>query len=1281
MKRLVFLLLVCAGVAESQVQTVDWFRRSARDTVYLQNVRLGARVAFLTFPDGTVMATAGSGAGTGDTIHYLVTYTYANAHYLRVGDVGVLPSQLHDSLQSVRGEIFPIVQDSLTTKLNRGEASTLLAKKVAWDDTTSVVATRVWANGRFLLTGDIGVLPAELHDTVQVVRGEIFPKVQDSLNVKLNRGEATALLATKANTSHTQAISTVTALQDTLDVKLNRGEATTLLSGKANTNHTQAISTVIGAQDSLDVKLNRGEATTLLATKANTSHNQAISTITGAQDSLTAKMNRTELRNGAFFDTTKYHGSESINQVGPVLKMSTTDSASTRAYARSLAFTGSLDSVLMVSTAQFNQRVDTNRAGSGMSSKNQIASAYAVLAHIHAQSTVTGLTDSIAAKPTRPELTTLLSGKAASAHSHTQAQIVTTGWITDTATNKLNRGEATTLLAMKWSKSDTASTLLSKTVAAETYQTKGSSADSTLFSTLYRLNQRTDTSRASTCMSSKNQIQISIHDSLQARSVPITFTATHLVKAGASDSLTNGMVTVDAVTDTASSRAYARSVGGGGTGTGTFKGIHATNKANLPDSATIAAGVWASVAQSGTTITLSIDSSQFTRVGINPVSTGNYVAGFKASDSLGVFRLKDTTGISWSRNKDTLTAAIAAVLKADSATYPGYATLTALAGKSAVGHNHTQSSVAYLSDSLSAKLNRTDTTSLIANQWRLNARIPYSDTTSNLTMRWVFVRDSMYRAAQENAIRSVQAADSTYKTAQIATKWSKSDTTSILATQNMVKDSLSDIRTSMNSIGSFTYDTTNHNAIFAADTTYRSAHYSATTAVLKNADSTTVKAGLLKNADSTTIKAGLLKNADSTTVKTGILAILAADTTYRAAQIGTKQNAITNLADTSKYVEGLDSLKSAGYVTPTMWRADTVYKTAQIATKQATISNLADTSKYVEGLDSLKAAGYATRTMLQADTAYRAAQLATKWSISDSTSTLATRNALLDSAAHIRTSMNSIGGSTSVTSVAGSGVSLMKTASTIKRLYGTNWMSVTDKTDSISVGVDTTKFTTITLVTPTANRPLLWQNSTGDSITVAPAALGSAAYTDSTYNVAQRGLKVNIADTTTNAPGQYVTRTAGQLLNGETQWTTLKVATDATIAGGSGWNALADFNFTGTASKTYEIEFCIWVQSATVTVGVNIDFNIAGAGTLSGIAQSTATATTWTNKVIATLTDSIASVHAGVVNLYYPQTFRGIWVNDGSNRAFALQWRKEQVTGTMNQTVGQGSWLRYRIIK
>jgi hypothetical protein len=151
-------------------------------------------------------------------------------------------------------------------------------------------------------------------------------------------------------------------------------------------------------------------------------------------------------------------------------------------------------------------------------------------------------------------------------------------------------------------------------------------------------------------------------------------------------------------------------------------------------------------------------------------------------------------------------------------------------------------------------------------------------------------------------------------------------------------------------------------------------------------------------------------------------------------------------------------------------------------------------------------------------------------------------------------------------------------------------------------------------------------------------------------------------------------------LSGEIQWTTLTVAADDVRAGAGAWNALADLGFTGTASKRYEIEGCIFVTSATATVGVNLAFNCA-AGTLSGIFESTASATTYTAKVIATITDSSASVHAGVVDLYYPQRFRVVWVVDGSNRAFAMQWRKEQVTGTMNQTVGQGSWIHHRIIK
>lgn len=48
---------------------------------------------------------------------------------------------------------------------------------------------------------------------------------------------------------------------------------------------------------------------------------------------------------------------------------------------------------------------------------------------------------------------------------------------------------------------------------------------------------------------------------------------------------------------------------------------------------------------------------------------------------------------------------------------------------------------------------------------------------------------------------------------------------------------------------------------------------------------------VLKNADSTTIKNGVLKNADSTTIKNGVLSTLAKDTTYRAGQFATLSTA------------------------------------------------------------------------------------------------------------------------------------------------------------------------------------------------------------------------------------------------------------------------------------------------------------------------------------------------------------------------------------------------------
>jgi hypothetical protein len=62
-----------------------------------------------------------------------------------------------------------------------------------------------------------------------------------------------------------------------------------------------------------------------------------------------------------------------------------------------------------------------------------------------------------------------------------------------------------------------------------------------------------------------------------------------------------------------------------------------------------------------------------------------------------------------------------------------------------------------------------------------------------------------------------------------------------------------------------------------------------------------------------------------------------------------KQNAIANLADTSKYKKGYDSVASTGYAS--------IY---QNNLKQNIISNLADTSKYKKGYDSTASTGFAS---------------------------------------------------------------------------------------------------------------------------------------------------------------------------------------------------------------------------------------------------------------------------------------------------------------------------------
>lgn len=103
----------------------------------------------------------------------------------------------------------------------------------------------------------------------------------------------TSALAAKADSSHTQAISTITGLQDALDAKAATADVGTIasvsglqaaLDAKADASHTQAISTVTGLQAALDAK-------------AATSHTQAISTITSLQTALDAKADATAISN------------------------------------------------------------------------------------------------------------------------------------------------------------------------------------------------------------------------------------------------------------------------------------------------------------------------------------------------------------------------------------------------------------------------------------------------------------------------------------------------------------------------------------------------------------------------------------------------------------------------------------------------------------------------------------------------------------------------------------------------------------------------------------------------------------------------------------------------------------------------------------------------------------------------------------------------------------------------------------------------------------------------
>ena len=97
---------------------------------------------------------------------------------------------------------------------------------------------------------------------------------------------------------------------------------------------------------------------------------------------------------------------------------------------------------------------------------------------------------------------------------------------------------------------------------------------------------------------------------------------------------------------------------------------------------------------------------------------------------------------------------------------------------------------------------------------------------------------------------------------------------------------------------------------FATDSSYRvlvEALKANSTAVLKNADSTTLRNQFLKNADSTTLRNQFPKNADTTTMRNY------SNSLY--------QTVVPNLADTTKYAKTWSNGKVAGSV----WYSDSMH--------------------------------------------------------------------------------------------------------------------------------------------------------------------------------------------------------------------------------------------------------------------------------------------------------------------------------------------------------------------
>lgn len=228
---------------------------------------------------------------------------------------------------------------------------------------------------KFLIIGQ-AVSAISGNDTIPFPSGgspdsSIFATVYQ-LGLKANLGEMNTALSGKAATSHGHAQSEITDL-------------VTALSGKAASSHGHAQSEITNL-------------VTDLGGKAATSHGHAISEVTDLQTSLDAKLATTAVKQGTYLsDTTKFPLVTSLRQ-GAYLS-DTTKFSLTTALRQGAYLSDTTKFPLTSALKQGAYLSDTTK--------------FAPTSHTQAQSTVTGLTDSVAAKPTRPELTTLLGTKQA----------------------------------------------------------------------------------------------------------------------------------------------------------------------------------------------------------------------------------------------------------------------------------------------------------------------------------------------------------------------------------------------------------------------------------------------------------------------------------------------------------------------------------------------------------------------------------------------------------------------------------------------------------------------------------------------------------------------------------------------------------------------------------------------------------------------------------------------------------------------------------------------------